>query len=93
MSHGPSRWCRDSGDESHHWLGAVFLNPPRGFDFQITANLTDHDDAIGIVVGHEQLNRFKRRGPYDGITSDANRRGLPHTGLGHLIYGLISQCA
>ena len=93
MAHGAALRRGHTRDEADHRLGAVLGDPTGGLDLQVTADLADHDDALGLVVGHEQLNGLERRGADDGVTADADGRALTEAGLGDLVHGLIRQRA
>ena len=41
------------------------------------ANLTDHDDGVGVRVGEEQLQHVDKFGSLDRITADADGGRLP----------------
>ena len=91
MAHGAAFGCRDARDESDDGLGAVLLDPACGLDLEVAADFTDHDDAVGLVVGHQELNRFEGGGADDGVTADADGRGLAHAGFGHLVHRFVGQ--
>jgi len=71
-------------------LPAVLPNPFGGFLFRRAADFADHDDAVRVRVGIEQLNDVQVRGAVDRVAPDANAGGLADTAAGELPDGLVS---
>ena len=65
----------------------------RGFFLGAAADLADHDDRLGRVVGEEQLEHVDEVGAVDRIAADADRGGLAEADLGGLEHRLIGQRA
>jgi len=93
VAHGAALGCRDACDEADDRLGAVRLNPTRRLHLEVTADLADHHDALRFVVRHEELDRFEGGGANDGVTADADGRGLAEASLGALVHGLVREGA
>ena len=91
MAHGAALRCRDARDETDHRLGSVRGDPARGLDLEVSADFADHDDAIGVVIRHEELDRLEGRGADDGVTADADGRGLAHARFCDLVDGLVGE--
>jgi hypothetical protein len=50
MPHALACWGGDARDKAYHWLFHVVFDPESGFDFIRAADLTDHDDGVGLWV-------------------------------------------
>ena len=61
-------------------LGGLFLG--------ITANFTNHHDALGVLVLQENVEAINEVGAVEGITTNANAESLSETGLSGLVNGL-----
>ena len=64
-----------------------------GLDLEVTANLADHHNALGLVVRHKELDRLEGGGADDRVTADADGRGLAEAGLCALVHRFVGQCA
>ena len=53
VAHGTT--CRScfARDETNNGLGSVFFDPLSSFRFELTADLSNHDNAMGIGVIHQ----------------------------------------
>jgi hypothetical protein len=69
------------------------LQELRGFFFGRSADLADHDDRLGRVVGEEQLEHVDEVGAVDRIAADADRGGLAEALVRRLEHRLIGQRA
>src|SRR5580704_8787684 len=94
MTHAPTRRRRAPGNEPDHRLLAaalgLVLEKLRGVLFRRAADLADHDDRLGRLIGHEHFQHFDEVGAFDRIAADADRRGLPEAfvrGLKHRLVG------
>ncbi len=59
----------------------------------VAADLADHDDRLGRVVGEEQLEHVDEVGAVDRIAADADRGGLAEAGVGGLEHRFIGKRA
>src|SRR5438105_877941 len=57
------------------------------------ADLADHDDCLGLVVGEKHLQHVGEVEPVDRVAADADAARLSQPGGGRLRYGLIGQRA
>src|SRR4051794_20095118 len=76
VTHAPSWRCGLSGDESDNRLLHIGLDVLRGGLFRTAADLANHDDRFGAGIVVEELNRVRKRGPDNRITSDSDTGGL-----------------
>ena len=69
-----------AGDEADDRLGAaalrLVLQELRRVLLGLAADLADHDDRLGLVVGEEQFERVDEIHALDRIAADADRRRL-----------------
>src|SRR5690606_4785595 len=93
MAHALALRRRGAGDEAHHRLGHVLGDVLGRFLFGRTADLADHDDALGLLVGLEQLQAVDEVQAVDRVAADADHRRLAQAGIGGLLHGLIGQRA
>ncbi len=86
-----------AGDEADHRLLAAALGlvaqELRGVFLGRAADLADHDDRVGLVVGQEQLEHVDELGALHRIAADADRGGLAEAFLRGLEHRLIGQRA
>src|SRR5688500_8774286 len=54
----------------------LVLEELRGFLLGAAADLADHDDALGLVIGEEQLEHVDEVGAVDRVATDPDRGGL-----------------
>ena len=73
-----------AGDEAHDGLLDVGLYIGGSGLLGRSANFTDQDDGLGSGILIEELERVDVRGADDGISTDADGRGLPDSALGEL---------
>ncbi|ENN89595.1 hypothetical protein RHSP_59733 [Rhizobium freirei PRF 81] len=97
MAHRAAGRCRAAGDEADHrllaaLLGFVLEELCRVF-FGRTADLADHDDRLGFVVGKEHFQDVDEFGALDRVAADADSRRLAETFIGGLEHGFIGQRA
>lgn len=64
-------------------LGGIFLGA--------TADLTNHDDTVGLGVLEEDVEAVDKVGSAEGITADTNDERLAKAGLGGLVDGLVGE--
>ena len=93
VAHGAALRRRNACDEADDRFGAVLFNPTRRLHFEITADLADHHDALGFFICHQELNGVQRGRTDDGVTADADGRGLAEAGLRALVDRFVSQGA
>ncbi len=71
------------GDKAHDGLfNAWVLHVVGGFGFHAAADLTDHHDGFRFGVVHQEFDGFLSGGADDGVTTDADGRGLAQTRAG-----------
>ncbi len=97
MAHAATGRSRAAGDEADHRLLAAALgfvvDELRGVFLRRAADLADHDDRMGLVVGQEQFQHVDEFRALDRVAADADRRGLAEADLGGLEHGFIGQRA
>src|SRR3984893_12869710 len=88
---------RAAGNETHHrFLAAAprFVGEKlRGILFRRSADLADHDDRLGRLVGQEHLQNLNEFGALHRIAADAHGSGLTETGARGWIDRLIGKGA
>src|SRR3546814_5916948 len=73
MAHATPRVCRHPGDEpADRLLDLRGLHEGCRLLLGRTADLADHDDALGLVVGQEHLQHLDEVGAVDRIAADAD---------------------
>src|ERR1700722_6603184 len=97
MAHA-TPWRRGApGDKADHRLLAAalgfVLQKLRGVFFRRAADLTDHDDRLGRLVGEKHFQHFDEVGALDRIAADADRGGLAEAFARGLEHPLVSQRA
>src|SRR5690606_17798897 len=71
VSHGSSFWCCLSGDKTYNrFFRTAFFVPSSCFCFQLTTDLTDHYDRLGIRVVDEKFQCFFGGSSDDRVSSD-----------------------
>ena len=97
MAHAAARRRGAAGDEADDGLLAPALGlvgeELRGVLFGAAADLADHDDRLGLVVGEEHLEHVDELGALDRIAADADRGRLAETLVGGLEHRFIGQRA
>src|SRR6201994_1940149 len=97
MAHAAAGRGSDAGDESdHRFLAAALgfvLDELGGVFLGRTADLADHDDRGGLVVGQELLQHVDELGALDRVAADADRGGLAEAFRRGLEHGFIGQRA
>lgn len=58
-----------------------------------TANLSDHDDSLGLGIFKEHFQAVDEVGAIEGIASDADAQSLAEADLGGLVDSLVGQGA
>ena len=76
MAHRPSRRHGLAGDEADHRFLAAFLGlvdqELRGFFFRAAADLTDHDDGFGFVIGKEHFEDVDKFRAFDWVAAECS---------------------
>src|SRR3546814_20088687 len=68
MPHAAARRRRAPGDEPRYrLLGPALLDEIGPLHFAVAADLADHDDALGLVVGAEHLTAIDEAGAVDRL--------------------------
>ena len=97
MAHAAARRRRAAGDEADDRLLAPALRlvgeELRGVFLGAAADLADHDDRLGLVVGEEHLEHVDELGALDRIAADADRGRLAEALVGGLEHRFIGQRA
>lgn len=93
VTHPTTGGCTDTGDEADGGLvvlvvgleefGRIFLGA--------TANLTNHDDTLGLRVLEEDAQAVDEVGARERVTTNANDERLTKTSLGSLVHGFVGQ--
>src|ERR1700730_10289082 len=91
MTHAFTGRSRYTGDEAHHRLGHVVLDPACAALLVVTADLADHDHCIRIRVIVEHPHDVKVLQTIDRITANADAGRLPD--VRQLTHGLVGQGA
>src|SRR5690606_10105752 len=86
VSHCTSFWCCFSSDKPNNRFCSVFFDPFSSQSFQITTNLTDHDNSFCFRISHKHLNSFFSCCTDDRVSSDTNCSSDSHS----CFYNLIS---
>ena len=93
MAHAPAWRGGAPGDEADRRLGAAapgfVAEELRRLFLGRAADLADHDDRTGSVVGEEKFQHVDEIGAVDRIAADANRGGLAKPRHGGLVHGFI----
>jgi len=71
--------------------GVVFLEPGSSLFLGLTANLTNHYDALGLGVNNEAAEHVNEVSSVERIATNANDGGLTETLGGGLVDGLVGQ--
>ena len=82
-----------AGDEGHHGLGHVALDPRAGLGLVGAADLADHHYAVGLAVAVEHLQQLHEPQPLDRIAADPDAGGLPDAELRALPHRLVGEGA
>src|SRR3546814_3493412 len=69
MSHTTARWSGLPCNKADNRFGRIFLNPAGCFSFHATTDFSDHDNAVGSRVIHQQFHRFPGRSANDGVAT------------------------
>src|ERR1700742_4302479 len=97
MAHAPAGRGGDAGNEADHRLLAaalgLVLEELRRILLGRAADLADHDDRGGLLIGQEHFQHVDEFGALDRVAADPDRRGLAQSFLRGLEYRLIGQRA
>src|SRR5258705_2859002 len=97
MAHAAAWWRGASGDDpSDRLVTPAFRfvgEKLRGILLGAAADLADHDDRAGFVVGEEHLEHVDELGAFDRIAADADSGRLPQALVGRLEHRFIGQRA
>src|SRR5579859_1743571 len=91
MSHPLAGRRRDACDETDHRLLHVLLDPSGAGLFVVAADLSDHDDGVGIRVRVEHLHDVDMFEAVDGIAADADAGRLAQPEFHELPHRFIGQ--
>src|SRR5690606_16943988 len=81
------------GDEADHRLGDVLGDEFRRFFLGTATDLADHDDALGLRVVLEQLQRIDEVHALDRVAADTDAGALAEADLRGLEHGLVGERA
>lgn len=90
----PSSWRgADSGNKSNDGLvlDVVALQELGRILLCTTADLTNHDDTLGLVIFKEDAQAVNEVRAGERITTDSNNKGLAEPGLSSLVHGLVGK--
>src|SRR6267378_2089594 len=76
MAHATTGRRGLSGDESNDWFFHMLFRKGRSLFFGRASDLTDHHNAICLIVILEQTQRVEVRGADNWIAADSDRRRL-----------------
>src|SRR6056297_1327905 len=97
VAHAAARRRGAPGDEAGNRLLAALLGlvleELRGVLFRRAADLADHDDALGLVIGEEPFQHVDMLGPLDRVAADTHACGLPEPHIGGLLDRLVGEGA
>lgn len=95
VTHATSRGRADAGDEADDGLaavdGVVLAQEVGGVLLGRATDLTDHDDAVRLLVFEEDLEAVDEVGSAEGVTANADDERLAEAGLRGLVDGLVGQ--
>ncbi|NBW90584.1 MAG: DUF1611 domain-containing protein, partial [Gammaproteobacteria bacterium] len=96
-THAATGRSRAASNEANHRLLATTLGfieqELRGFFFRRTADLTDHDDRLGLGISKEHLEHVDEFRALHRVTADADSRRLAEAFLRSLEHSFIGQRA
>lgn len=97
VAHATTRGRSETGDERDHRLGldalVVLQQVFGGLLLSNSADLADHDDALGLGIAQEDLQAVDEVGAVEGVAADAHAQRLAQTDLGGLVHGLVGEGA
>src|SRR5580658_2852006 len=93
VAHALARRRGDSGDVGHHGLGHMALNELSPRLLVATADLADHDDALGGRILLKQRKHVDEVHAAHRIATDADTGALPEPGVRRLKHSLIREGA
>src|SRR5690606_9993411 len=93
VAHALARGRGLARDEAGDGLGELARHVLGGGLLRAAADLSDHDDRVGLRVGVEQLEAVDEVRAVDRITAVALRGALTETELGELVHRLIGERA
>ncbi len=92
VTHTTSRRSSAPRDERHYWLVLhVGLNPTASVHLISAADLADHDDAIGVLVGGEHFQNVDEIQTLHRIATDTHAGGLTDAAFAGLPDRLIGE--
>src|SRR5690606_39968104 len=86
VAHALALRRRGTGAEAHHRLGHVFADELGRFLFGTAADLADQDDALGLRVVLEQLQRVDEVGAIDRVATAADSGRLDQPRIRGLLH-------
>src|SRR5690606_14237510 len=93
VAHALALGGRGTGDEADHRLGHELGDVLGRFLFGAAADLTDQDDALGLRIVLEQLQRVDEVGAVDRVAADADAGPLAEAGIRGLLDRFVGQRA
>lgn len=93
VAHAPAGRRRDTSNEADNGLvhGVVCLQVFGGVLFCAASDLTDHDDSVRLLVSEESAQAVDEVCAGERVSSNANNKALPKTGLGGLVNGFVGK--
>src|SRR6056297_168987 len=97
MAHAAARRGGAAGDEARRGFPAALLllvgEELCGIFFGGPADFTDHDDALGLVIGEEPFQHVDMLCALDRVAADADAGGLAKAYIGGLLDRLVGERA
>lgn len=93
VAHSSAWRSTDTSNEADGRLvGLVLaLEESSGVFLGATADFTDHDDSVGLLVLKEDTEAVNEVGSGEGVTADTDNKRLAKAGLGGLVDGFIGE--
>lgn len=93
VAHSSTWWSTDTGNEADSRLvGPVLALQESGSVFlSATADLTDHDDSVSLLILEEDTEAVNEVGSGEWVAADADNERLAKTGLGGLVDGFVGK--
>ena len=93
MTHAFTGRRRPPGDKRHNLLADIGFDVGSGLLFGLTADFSDQDDGVGLVVLFKHLQQIHVSRTNDGITANSDTGRLSQAMFCEIIYDLIGECA
>jgi hypothetical protein len=95
VAHSPAWRSSLACYEANDWQVSVVvvLDPLCRLFFSFSADLTNEDDSLGLLVSHKSVKDINEVGTIEGVTSNADHSRLTKTCVCGLLDSLVSQGA